>query len=65
MRVLPFPCIRPVPERAAEVAALPYDVFDRVEAAAYVKTRPRAFLKIDRPETQVPPVQDMYAAVVY
>lgn len=65
MRVLPFPCIRPVPERAAEVAALPYDVFDRVEAAAYVKDRPRSFLNIDRPETQFPPEQDMYAAEVY
>lgn len=65
MRVLPFPCIRPVPERAAEVAALPYDVFDRTEAAAYVAGRPRSFLAIDRPETQFPPEQDMYAPEVY
>lgn len=65
MRVLPFPAIRPVPERAAEVAALPYDVFDRAEAAAYVADRPRSFLNIDRPETQFPPDQDMYAPEVY
>ncbi len=65
MRVLPFPCIRPVPERAAEVAALPYDVFDRAEAAAYVAGHPRSFLAIDRPETQFPPEQDMYAPKVY
>ncbi len=65
MRVLPFPCIRPVPERAAEVAALPYDVFDRAEAAAYVAGHPRSFLAIDRPETQFPPEQDMYAPEVY
>ena len=65
MRVLPFPCIRPVPEHAAEVAALPYDVFDRAEAAAYVADRPLSFLNIDRPETQFPPEQDMYAPEVY
>ncbi len=65
MNVLPFPCTRPVPEAAAEVAALPYDVFDRAEAAAYVRDRPRSFLNIDRPETQFPPEQDMYAPEVY
>lgn len=65
MRALPFPCIRPVPEHAAEVAALPYDVFDRGEAAEYVEGRPLSFLNIDRPETQFPADQDMYAPEVY
>ncbi|OUO65000.1 DUF1015 domain-containing protein [Collinsella sp. An268] len=65
MKVLPFPCIRPVPERAAEVAALPYDVFDRAEAAAYVADHPLSFLAIDRPETQFAPDADMYAPEVY
>ena len=65
MRVLPFPCIRPVPEHASDVAALPYDVFDRAEAAEYVRTRPLSFLNIDRPETQFAPDQDMYAPEVY
>lgn len=65
MRALPFPCIRPVPEHAAEVAALPYDVFDRGEAAEYIEGRPLSFLNIDRPETQFPADQDMYAPEVY
>lgn len=65
MKALPFPCIRPVPEHAAEVAALPYDVFDRAEAAAYVAGHPLSFLNIDRPETQFDPVHDMYAPEVY
>lgn len=65
MKALPFPCIRPVPERAADVAALPYDVLDRAEAAEYVKQRPLSFLNIDRPETQFAPDQDMYAPEVY
>lgn len=65
MKALPFPCIRPVPEQAADVAALPYDVLDRAEAAEYVKQRPLSFLNIDRPETQFAPEQDMYAPEVY
>ena len=65
MKALPFPCIRPVPEHAAEVAALPYDVFDRAEAVATVAGKSLSFLNIDRPETQFPPKQDMYAPEVY
>ena len=65
MKALPFPCIRPAAEYAAEVAALPYDVFDRAEAADYVRDRPHSFLNIDRPETQFDPSQDMYAPEVY
>lgn len=65
MKALPFPCIRPVPEHAAEVAALPYDVFDRAEAARHVAGKPLSFLNIDRPETQFTADQDMYAPVVY
>lgn len=65
MKALPFPCIRPVPEHAADVAALPYDVFDRAEAAAYASAHPLSFLNIDRPETQFGPEQDMYAPEVY
>lgn len=65
MRALPFPCIRPVPEHAAEVAALPYDVFDRGEAAEHVEGKPLSFLNIDRPETQFPADQDIYAPEVY
>ena len=65
MKALPFPCIRPVPEHAAEVAALPYDVFDRAEAASAVAGKPLSFLNIDRPETQFELDQDMYAPEVY
>ena len=65
MRVLPFPCTRPAPEHAADVAALPYDVFDRAEAASYVQGRPLSFLNIDRPETQFGPDEDMYEPEVY
>ena len=65
MKALPFPCIRPLPQHAAQAASLPYDVFDRKEAADYVADRPLSFLNIDRPETQFPADQDMYAPEVY
>ena len=65
MRALPFACLRPVPDRAAAFASLPYDVFDRGEAAAYVAAHPTSFLAIDRPETAFGPDHDMYADDVY
>lgn len=65
MRVQPITCYRPTPQAAPEFAALPYDVFDRAEAAAYVAEHPKSFLAIDRPETNFGPEQDMYAPEVY
>lgn len=65
MRVQPITCYRPNLDAVAEFAALPYDVFSRAEAAAYVAEHPRSFLAIDRPETAFGPEQDMYAQEVY
>jgi uncharacterized protein (DUF1015 family) len=65
MKVEPFSCLRPAPDKAATVAAPPYDVFDRAEAAAYVSAHPGSFLAIDRPETQFDADHDPYAADVY
>ena len=39
-------------EKAARIAALPYDVYNRQEAKAEVEREPESFLKIDRAETQ-------------
>ena len=64
-KVLPFAAYRPNPDVVSEVAALPYDVYKRAEAAEYVKDHPKSFLRIDRPETQFPETQDMYAQEVY
>lgn len=50
--VKPFKCIRPRPDIAHRIAALPYDVYDRDECCAIVKKEPLSFLKIDRAETQ-------------
>ena len=58
--VKPFVCIRPVEALAAQVAALPYDVYNRKEAREAVKDHPLSFLNMDRPETQFPDDTDMY-----
>ena len=36
-KVTPFQSIRPVPELASRIAALPYDVYNRAEALAEVQ----------------------------
>ena len=63
--VRPFSCMRPAAEHAAEIAALPYDVYNREEAKREVKSHPLSFLAIDRPETGFPDTADMYAPEVY
>lgn len=64
-KVTPFQSIRPVPELAGRIAALPYDVYSRDEALIEVQKEPLSFLKIDRAETQFPAGTDMYAPEVY
>ena len=65
MIVKPFAAIRPTARVADQVAALPYDVYDRAEAVAAVDGEPLSFLNIDRPETQFPADADMHAPEVY
>ncbi len=63
--IRPFRAVRPAEAYASRVAALPYDVYKREEAAMKVRNDPLLFLNIDRPETQFPPDTDMYSDVVY
>ncbi|MBR0172774.1 MAG: DUF1015 domain-containing protein [Lachnospiraceae bacterium] len=63
--IRPFAAIRPAKEKTAQIAALPYDVYNRAEARAYVEAHPGCFLEIDRPETLLAPDCDMYAQEVY
>ena len=63
--VRPFQAIRPAKELAAQVAALPYDVYSRAEACEKVKGAPLSFLNIDRAETQFGSEVDTYADCVY
>ena len=52
VKAVPFRALRPAASKAADVAALPYDVYDRQEAVREVAGKPFSFLNIDRPETQ-------------
>lgn len=63
--IKPFIGIRPSKEKAAKIAALPYDVYNREEAKREVKKEPMSFLRIDRAETQFPDDMDMYDEKVY
>ena len=60
-----FECIRPTKELASEVAALPYDVYNREEACEAVKGKKYSFLRIDRAETQFGSDVDTYDDRVY
>ena len=50
----PFKAVRPVPEYADKVAALPYDVMNSAEAAEMVKGNPCSFLHVDKAEIDLP-----------
>lgn len=63
--IKPFLCIRPAEGKAADIAALPYDVYNRREAKEEVKNSPDSFLKIDRAETQFDDSVDIYDERVY
>lgn len=60
-----FRAIRPQPDKAADVAALPYDVYNRAEAALAVQGKPLSFLRIDRPETTMAEDISIYDPAVY
>ncbi len=63
--IKPFLCIRPAEGKAADIAALPYDVYNRKEAKEEVAKNPKSFLKIDRAETQFDDSVDTYDERVY
>ncbi|MDF2941590.1 MAG: hypothetical protein K0S01_448 [Herbinix sp.] len=63
--VKPFSCIRPQADVAHRVAALPYDVYNRMEAKQETQREPLSFLKIDRAETSFPDNVDTYDPMVY
>ena len=63
--IRPFQAYRPAKGKEAEIAALPYDVYNRQEAYEVVNGNPNSFLAIDRAETLFPEDVDMYDARVY
>ena len=60
-----FKALRPAKEKAADVAALPYDVVNRQEAKEIGDRNPDSFLHVDRAEMDLPPETDLYDSIVY
>ena len=65
MRLHPFPAIRPAPELASQVAAVPYDVVDRDEAAELARGNPHSFLHVGRSDIDLPKGADPHDPQVY
>lgn len=63
--IKPFAGLRPVPERATEVIAPPYDVLNSAEARERAAGRPWSFLHISKAEIDLPEDIDPYDPAVY
>ncbi|HOY84522.1 MAG TPA: DUF1015 family protein [Candidatus Syntrophosphaera sp.] len=61
----PFRALRPVPQRAAEIASLPYDVMDSDEARIEVQKHPLSYIHVEKPEVDLPAGTDLYDPAVY
>ena len=61
----PFKALRPIPELASKIAALPYDVMNSEEAKEMVKNNPYSFLHVDKAEIDLPCCTDIYCNEVY
>ncbi len=63
--VRPFRALRPSPEHASRVAAVPYDVVNTAEARALADGNPWSFLHVSRAEIDLPDGTDPYSDAVY
>lgn len=61
----PFGALRPLPEYAEKVAALPYDVMNSEEARDAAQGNPYSFLHIDKAEIDLPEETYIYDDSVY
>ncbi len=63
--IRPFRALRPAPANAVRVASPPYDVISTVEARALARGNPDSFLRVSRPEIDLPEDCDEHDAAVY
>ena len=63
--IRPFAGLRPVPQRAEDVVAPPYDVLNSAEARERAAGRPWSFLHISKAEIDLPEDTDPYDPAVY
>jgi uncharacterized protein (DUF1015 family) len=65
VRLHPFDALRPAPELAAKVAAVPYDVVNRSEAADLARDNPLSFLHVGRSDIDLPENTDPHDPRIY
>jgi uncharacterized protein (DUF1015 family) len=65
VRVQPFAAVRPLPNLAARVASVPYDVVNTAEARQLAAGNAYSFLRVVRAEIDLPPDTDPHDASVY
>ena len=63
--IKPFAALRPEPALAARICELPYDVMSSEEARQIAAGNPLSFLRVSKPEIDLPPATDVYAPEVY
>ncbi len=61
----PFPALLPKPDLAARICELPYDVMSSEEARVLADGNPHSFLRVSKPEIDLPPGTDLYSPEVY
>ncbi len=64
-QLFPFRALRPAPDAAAQVAAVPYDVVSTDEARALAAGNPLSFLHVTRSEIDLPASTSPYDPSVY
>jgi uncharacterized protein (DUF1015 family) len=65
LRIRAFQGLVPSPQLVEEVAAVPYDVVNRQEAAALAEGKPNSLLHVDRAEIDLAATTDPYSDAVY
>lgn len=63
--IRPFPALRPDPAHAAEICSPPYDVVSTEEAKALCEGKPLNFLRVTRPEVDLPDYVDPSSSEAY
>src|SRR5438045_121167 len=64
-RIKPFAALRPDASLASRICELPYDVMSADEARQIAAGNPLSFLRVSKPEIDLPPGTDLYSAEVY
>jgi uncharacterized protein (DUF1015 family) len=63
--IAPFAAVRPKPQLAGRICQLPYDVMSSSEARALAHGNPVSFLRVSKPEIELPENTDPYSPQVY